>query len=80
MTFQYDDTYREYADYYDELCAEYEDHEDDDSDDDQAGQNMDEYDVGVKKEHCLPVIEWLKEQPAGKKVIKLANLPRQATE
>lgn len=41
---------------------------------------MDEYDVGVKKEHCLPVIEWLKEQPAGKKVIKLANLPRQATE
>jgi len=60
-TFEYDGNYREYADYYDELCGEYEDNEDDDSDDDQTGVNQDDYNVGVKKEHCLPVIEWLKE-------------------
>lgn len=80
-TFVYDGTYREYADYYDELCGEYDDNDEEDSDEDQSGVNQDEYNIGVKKEHCLPVIEWLKEQPAGKKhVIKLANLPRQATE
>lgn len=33
MTFQYDGTYKEYADYYDELCGEYEDNDDEDSDD-----------------------------------------------
>jgi len=61
----------EYADYYDELIG--------DSDEDEANEeNLDEAEIkGVKKEHVLPVVDWLKDQPAGKKhVIKIANLPR----
>jgi hypothetical protein len=61
----------EYADYYDELIG--------DSDEDEANEeNLDESEIkGVKKEHVLPVVDWLKDQPAGKKhVIKIANLPR----
>lgn len=35
----------------------------------------------MRREHCLPVMKWLKEQPADTKhVIKIANLPRRATE
>jgi hypothetical protein len=33
-TFVYDGTYREYADYYDELCGEYDDNDEEDSDED----------------------------------------------
>ena len=66
----------EYADYYDELVG--------DSDEDEENEgNLDEAEVnqGVKKEHVLPVFDWLKDQPQGKKhVIKIANLPRQANE
>lgn len=75
--FQYDaqQEYEEYADYYDELMG--------DSDEDEAGLDLDNEEInqGVKKEHILPVIEWLKEQPEGKKhVVKIVNLPRQANE
>lgn len=35
----------------------------------------------MRREHCLPVIKWLKEQEEGKNwVIKIANLPRRASE
>ena len=78
-TFQYDDQYIEYADYYDELMG-YSVDEDDDDGEDQA-QMETEINQGVRKEHILPVLEWLKEQPQGKThVIKIANLPRQANE
>ena len=75
-TFQYDDQYVEYADYYDELMGGSEDEDEDDT-----YMKEQEINEGVKKEHILPVLEWLKEQDAGKKhVIKIANLPRQANE
>ena len=51
----------------------------DSDDDDDSDANLDQAEInqGVKKEHVLPVLEWLKEQPAGKKhVVKIANLPR----
>lgn len=71
-TFQYEEQDIEYADYYDELMGYSLEEDDDDANLDQA-----EITQGVKKEHVLPVLEWLKEQPAGKKhVIKIANLPR----
>lgn len=71
-TFQYEDQDLEYADYYDELMGDSEDEDESDANLDQAEINQ-----GVKKEHILPVLEWLKEQPDGKKhVIKIANLPR----
>lgn len=75
--FMYDDQdLYEYADYYDELVG------DSDEEEDESG-NLDEAEVnqGVKKEHVLPVFDWLKDQPQSKKyVIKIANLPRQANE
>ena len=55
-TFQYDDQYAEYADYYDELMGDSEDEEDD-----TTNIKEQEIDEGVKKEHILPVLEWLKE-------------------
>ena len=62
----------EYADYYDELMGD-----SDEEDDNDANLDAAEVNQGVKKEHILPVLEWLKEQPAGKKhVMKIANLPR----
>lgn len=71
-TFQYDEQYIEYADYYDELMGD-----SDEEDEDETDLNQAEINQGVKKEHVLPVLEWLKEQPEGKKhVIKIANLPR----
>ena len=71
-TFQYEDQDLEYADYYDELIGDSDEEDDNDANLDQAEINQ-----GVKKEHVLPVIEWLKEQPEGKKhVVKIANLPR----
>lgn len=66
----------EYADYYDELMGD-----SDDEEDGGAELNEDEINQGIKKEHILPVLEWLKDQPAGKKyIVKIANLPRQANE
>ena len=36
---------------------------------------------GIRREHCIPALEWLKGQPADKKhVIKIANVPRRATQ
>ena len=67
----------EYADYYDELMGDSEEEDEDETN------NLEEKDIneGIKKEHILPVLEWLKDQDAGKKhVIKIANLPRQANE
>ena len=66
----------EYADYYDELMGEMGD-SDEEEVNDATGLDNDEINQEVKKEHVLPVLEWLKKQPAGgKHVIKIANLPR----
>ena len=55
--------------------------EEGDDEEDETDLNQAEINQGIKKEHVLPVLEWLKEQPEGKKhVIKIANLPRQANE
>lgn len=36
---------------------------------------------GVRREHCIPALEWLKQQPQDKKhIIKIANVPRRATQ
>ena len=68
--------YTDYADYYDELMGD-----SDEEDIDDTNLNKDEINQEVKKEHVLPVLQWLKDQPEGKKhVIKIANLPRQANE
>ena len=55
-TFQYEDQDVEYADYYDELMGDSDEEDDNDANIDQA-----EIIQGVKKEHILPVLEWLKE-------------------
>jgi len=53
----------------------------DSDEEDEVDLNQKEINEEVKKEHVLPVLQWLKEQPEGKKhVIKIANLPRQANE
>lgn len=53
----------------------------DSDEEDEVDLNQKEIIEEVKKEHVLPVLQWLKEQPEGKKhVIKIANLPRQANE
>lgn len=49
----------------------------DSDEEDEVDLNQKEINEEVKKEHVLPVLQWLKEQPEGKKhVIKIANLPR----
>ena len=36
---------------------------------------------GIRREHCIPALEWLKQQPQDKKhIIKIANVPRRATQ
>ena len=70
------------ADYYEELCGA---SQDSDSGDDGV---VDEYNIpeeeankGIRREHCMPVLQWLGEQPKDKMhVVKLLNIPRQATE
>lgn len=71
--------------YYDELCIS-------DDESDKEGENaqdiQEEYGLteaeiknGIKREHCLPVLAWLSEQPSDQThVVKISNIPRQATE
>lgn len=84
----------ELDDYYDELCGSEseeeaeeqvdnqgpdEDSEEDDQDD---FKDLDQSEVNkqIRREHCIPALQWLKDQPEGKKhVIKIANVPRLAT-
>lgn len=89
-----DDFEEDYDDYYNELNPDEEDDEDEEQQDQQAqeeefddeeiedlGIDPNEITLGLRREHCLPVLKWLKDQPSDKKhVIKIANLPRRATE
>ena len=57
--------------------------DDGDAEDELAEHGLEESEVNLalRREHCLPVMKWLKEQPVDKKhVIKIQNLPRRATE
>ena len=55
--------------------------ENDEDFDDYHGVDQSEAILGMRREHCLPTIKWLKEQPQDKKwLVKIANLPRRATE
>jgi len=85
---------QEFADYYDELCGSSSDEDDDEdngdgddkdggSDDEDENYNIpdDEANKGIRREHCLPALKWLQEQPKDKMmVVKILNLPRRATE
>jgi predicted XRE-type DNA-binding protein len=81
----FDTDHDKIADYYDELCgAEGEDSADEDNNDDVVEEyNIpeDEINKGMRREHCMPVLHWLNEQPADMMhVVKILNIPRQATE
>lgn len=80
-------------DYYNELNPDDEDgsdHEEaeeeqqapeDEEDIDDLGIDPNEITLGLRREHCLPVLKWLKDQETDKKhVLKIENLPRRATE
>lgn len=53
------------ADYYDELCIDSEEEDEDDenfkNDVEEYGLTEDEIKAGIKSEHCLPVLKWLAE-------------------
>ena len=64
----------QYADYYDELIGS-DDSANEDSDEEGEQHDVDNYDQivneseaqkGIRREHCLPGIKWLKEQPKDK--------------
>ena len=71
--------------YYDELCGSDEENEgnedegDEEEDDYQIGEK--EANSGIRREHCLPALNWLKDQPKDKNhIIKICNIPRMASE
>ena len=78
----------EFDDYYDELDPDAQDVIDDEEHSDQEDDDFAEYYgleqseaiLGMRREHCLPVINWVKKQEPKNWVIKIANIPRRASE
>jgi len=56
------------ADYYDELCGESSEEEEENGDSDEDSNVVEEYNIpeeeantGIRREHCVPVLKWLTE-------------------
>ena len=75
-----DETQNKIEDYYNELCGSDEEVEDETTGDyivDEFNIPEDEIKKGMRREHCMPVLHWLNEQPADTMhVIKILNIPR----
>lgn len=75
--------------YYDELCTDSEEEDETGEESfkadvkEHAWLNLteDDFKNGLIREHCLPVLKWLSEQPSDQMhVVKICNIPRKATQ